>query len=76
MGSSQQVPPATRKKRELENNIQDSNFFKMRAICKDLRPHFIQVLTFLGIHFLVYICFVGRVGLDCYLSLWVFVLDM
>ncbi|WOG95412.1 hypothetical protein DCAR_0414730 [Daucus carota subsp. sativus] len=44
MGSSQQVPPATRKKRELENNIQDSNFFKMRAICKDLRPHFIQVL--------------------------------
>ncbi|KAL8091749.1 uncharacterized protein LOC141692253 [Apium graveolens] len=44
MGSTQEqeAPPTTTKKRPLD--LQDSNFFKIRAICKDLRPHFIQVL--------------------------------
>lgn len=37
--------PQTTKKRPLENNanIQDSKYFKMCAVLKDLRPHFIEV---------------------------------
>ncbi|XVF80056.1 hypothetical protein PTKIN_Ptkin15bG0040000 [Pterospermum kingtungense] len=47
----QPSPPALEqpasKKRSLENSndqFQDSNYFKMRLLLKDLRPHFIEVL--------------------------------
>ncbi|KAK1373900.1 MACPF domain-containing CAD1-like protein [Heracleum sosnowskyi] len=43
--ASPQEALAPTNKRPLEiNTLQDSRFFKIRAICKDLRPHFIQVL--------------------------------
>ncbi|XP_031387203.1 uncharacterized protein LOC116200491 [Punica granatum] len=40
-----QAPPQS-KKRPLESNpaIQQSKYFKMRSVLKDLRPHFIEVL--------------------------------
>ncbi|KAK2650329.1 hypothetical protein Ddye_017818 [Dipteronia dyeriana] len=39
------LPPQS-KKRPLENNvqIQDSKYFKMRLIVKDIRPHFLEAL--------------------------------
>ncbi|KAH7577904.1 hypothetical protein ACOSP7_001027 [Xanthoceras sorbifolium] len=39
------LPPQS-KKRPLENNvqIQDSKYFKMRLVVKDIRPHFLEVL--------------------------------
>ncbi|KAK0581120.1 hypothetical protein LWI29_010202 [Acer saccharum] len=39
------LPPQS-KKRPLENNvqIQDSKYFKMRLVVKDVRPHFLEVL--------------------------------
>ncbi|XP_047319480.1 uncharacterized protein LOC124922812 [Impatiens glandulifera] len=37
------LPPQS-KKRPLNQNIQDSPYYKMRLIVKDLRPHFIEVL--------------------------------
>ncbi|KAJ0052346.1 hypothetical protein Pint_00417 [Pistacia integerrima] len=40
------LPPKTTKKRPLDNNgqLQNSNYYKMRLVLKDLRPHFIEVL--------------------------------
>ncbi|XP_031283936.1 ran-binding protein 9-like [Pistacia vera] len=39
------LPPKTTKKRPLDNNgqLQNSNYYKMRLVLKDLRPHFIEV---------------------------------
>lgn len=42
--------PSTRgRKRALEANLQieNSNYYKMRLLLKDLRPHVLEVLTFL-----------------------------
>ncbi|KAI3498305.1 hypothetical protein L1887_34077 [Cichorium endivia] len=41
-----QIPQVNPKKRPLDGNvnIQDSNYFKIRAALKDLRPHFLEVL--------------------------------
>lgn len=42
--ATQPIPPQS-KKRRLDNvNIQNSQYFKMRAVLNDLRPHFIEVL--------------------------------
>lgn len=41
--ATQPIPPQS-KKRRLDNvNIQNSQYFKMRAVLTDLRPHFIEV---------------------------------
>ncbi|KAL8495267.1 hypothetical protein ACS0TY_019424 [Phlomoides rotata] len=37
-------PQPESRKRSLEQSIQDSPYFKMRVLVRDLRPHFIEVL--------------------------------
>ncbi|XP_057435624.1 uncharacterized protein LOC130728249 [Lotus japonicus] len=38
-----QIPSSTTRKRPLDSDVH-SNYFKLRAVVRDLRPHFIQVL--------------------------------
>nr|DAD18902.1 TPA_asm: hypothetical protein HUJ06_020365 [Nelumbo nucifera] len=41
-----QIPPAQNRKRKLDYaDIQNSSYFKIRAIIKDLRPHFVEVTS-------------------------------
>ncbi|KAK9065483.1 hypothetical protein SSX86_014884 [Deinandra increscens subsp. villosa] len=42
---AQNLEPNSKKRSSDSNvNIQDSNYFKIRAVLKDLRPHFLEVL--------------------------------
>lgn len=47
MEEAKPVPQS--RKRHLQHEIQDSPYYKMRGLLKDLRPHFIEVRFFLPI---------------------------
>ncbi|KAG4922424.1 hypothetical protein AAZX31_18G213000 [Glycine max] len=44
MGPPPPPAPPTTKKRPLEDSNAHSNYFKIRAVIRDLRPHFLEVL--------------------------------
>lgn len=60
MGPPPPPAPPTTKKRPLEDSNAHSNYFKIRAVIRDLRPHFLEVQLF---HVPLLFCLFHEMGL-------------